>query len=97
MATSSVHRDPRIIITPDAFAVSEDLLGMPLAPPPPRKRGLPRLIDLAATMKALPRDERVAVAARIDHIAGTGLPAAMKREVEDAGAVRLPGGNQILL
>ncbi|HIF20873.1 MAG TPA: hypothetical protein EYQ27_02960, partial [Gemmatimonadetes bacterium] len=33
MAIGSTHRDPRSIITPDAFDVSEDLLGTPLAPP----------------------------------------------------------------
>jgi hypothetical protein len=33
MAIGSTHRDPRSIIIPDAFDVSEDLLGTPLAPP----------------------------------------------------------------
>ena len=45
MATSSAHRDPRSIITPDAFDVSEDLLGMPLAPP--SRRFVALMIDLA--------------------------------------------------
>jgi uncharacterized RDD family membrane protein YckC len=38
-------RDPRTIITPDAFEVSDDLLGMPLAPP--SKRLVAIVIDLA--------------------------------------------------
>jgi hypothetical protein len=33
MAIGSTHRDPHSIITPDAFDVSEDLLGTPLEPP----------------------------------------------------------------
>ncbi|MGD8319124.1 MAG: RDD family protein [Gemmatimonadota bacterium] len=38
-------RDPRTIITPDAFELSEELLGLPLAPP--MKRFWAILIDLA--------------------------------------------------
>ncbi len=37
------HRDPRSIITPDAFEVSADLIGMPLASP--SRRALALLID----------------------------------------------------
>jgi hypothetical protein len=44
MTTSSTHRDPRNIITPDAFKVSEELLGTPLAAP--RRRLFALLIDL---------------------------------------------------
>lgn len=44
MAASSTHRDPRTIITPDAFEVSPDLLGMPLAPPSRRLVAL--IVDL---------------------------------------------------
>jgi len=43
MASSSVHRDPRTIITPDAFEVSDDLIGTPLALP--RRRAAALLID----------------------------------------------------
>jgi len=42
MATST-HADPRSIITPDAFEVSEELIGMPLASP--RRRAVALLID----------------------------------------------------
>jgi RDD family protein len=42
MATPT-HRDPRTIVTPDAFEVSSELLGMPLALP--RRRGAALLID----------------------------------------------------
>ncbi|MGB1779825.1 MAG: hypothetical protein ACPHQP_09745, partial [Longimicrobiales bacterium] len=42
MATST-HHDPRSIITPDAFEVSEDLIGMPLASP--RRRAAALMID----------------------------------------------------
>lgn len=42
-AHSSVHRDPRTIITPDAFEVSGSLIGMPLAAP--RRRAAALLID----------------------------------------------------
>ena len=45
MAIGSTHRDPRSIITPDAFDVSEDLLGTPLAPPIRRLLACP--IDFA--------------------------------------------------
>jgi uncharacterized RDD family membrane protein YckC len=45
MASSSTHRDPRSIITPDAFEVASGLLGTPLAAP--RRRLLAMLIDLA--------------------------------------------------
>ncbi len=45
MATPSTHRDPRSIVTPDAFEVSETLLGLPLASPPRRLAAL--VIDLA--------------------------------------------------
>lgn len=41
--TSATHRDPRSIITPDAFEVSADLIGMPLAAP--RRRAAALLID----------------------------------------------------
>lgn len=44
MTTGSTHRDPRNIITPDAFEVAEELLGTPLALP--RKRLFALLIDL---------------------------------------------------
>lgn len=44
MITGSAHRDPRDIITPDAFEVSEELLGTPLATPSRRLTAL--LIDL---------------------------------------------------
>jgi hypothetical protein len=44
MHTSSTQRDPRSIVTPDAFHVSEALLGKPLAPPKRRLAAL--LIDL---------------------------------------------------
>ncbi|RKZ99281.1 MAG: hypothetical protein DRQ47_11315 [Gammaproteobacteria bacterium] len=42
--TEKKARDPRHIITPDAFAVADDLLGLPLATP--KKRGLAMLLDL---------------------------------------------------
>jgi len=45
MAVRTGTRDPRTIITPDAFEVSPDLLGMPLATP--RKRLVALAIDLA--------------------------------------------------
>lgn len=45
MASSSTHRDPRSIITPDAFEVDGELLGIPLAAP--RRRLVAMLIDLA--------------------------------------------------
>lgn len=45
MAASSIQRDPRSVITPDAFDVSDDLLGMPLASPVRRLFAI--LIDLA--------------------------------------------------
>ena len=45
MSTGSTHRDPRSIITPDAFDVSEELLGSPLATPLRRLLAWP--IDLA--------------------------------------------------
>jgi uncharacterized RDD family membrane protein YckC len=45
MATSSTQRDPRGIVTPDAFDVSAELLGMPLASP--GRRFVALLIDLA--------------------------------------------------
>ncbi len=45
MPTRPRLRDPRSIITPDAFEVSPDLLGTPLAPP--GKRLVAILIDLA--------------------------------------------------
>ncbi len=41
--TSATHRDPRSIITPDAFEVQADLIGMPLAAP--RRRAAALLID----------------------------------------------------
>lgn len=44
MAVRTGTRDPRTIITPDAFAVSPDLLGVPLAPP--RRRLIAIVIDL---------------------------------------------------
>ena len=44
MTTRSTHRDPRDIITPDAFEVSEELLGTPLAAP--SRRLIALLIDL---------------------------------------------------
>jgi len=44
MATVSSHRDPRSIITPDAFEISGDLLGMRLASP--GRRLLALIIDL---------------------------------------------------
>ena len=47
MATSSTQRDPRSIVTPDAFQVSTALLGRPLATPRRRMAGL--LIDLVVT------------------------------------------------
>ncbi len=37
-------RDPRSIVTPDAFDVSEEMLGLPLAPP--GRRALAMLVDL---------------------------------------------------
>ena len=45
MAVRTETRDPRTIITPDAFEVAPELLGMPLAPP--RKRFVAMAIDLA--------------------------------------------------
>jgi RDD family len=33
MTSTSTHRDPRSVVTPDAFEVSRDLLGLQLAPP----------------------------------------------------------------
>lgn len=45
MAVRTGTRDPRTIITPDAFEVAPELLGMPLAPP--RKRFVAMAIDLA--------------------------------------------------
>jgi len=45
MATASTHHDPRDVVTPDAFEVSDALLGMPLASPGRRLAAL--LIDLA--------------------------------------------------
>ena len=44
MAAESTPRDPRSIITPEAFHVSPDLLGTPLAPPGKRLAAI--LIDL---------------------------------------------------
>jgi len=44
MTTRSTHRDPRNIITPDAFEVAEELLGTPLAAPSRRLFAL--LIEL---------------------------------------------------
>jgi len=38
--TTSTHRDPRSIITPDAFEVSPELVGMPLASPTRRAAAL---------------------------------------------------------
>jgi len=45
MAVRTGTRDPRTIITPDAFEVAPELLGMPLAQP--RKRFIAMAIDLA--------------------------------------------------
>jgi hypothetical protein len=45
MAAPNAQRDPRSIITPDAFDVSADLLGMPLAAP--GRRLIAMAIDLA--------------------------------------------------
>jgi uncharacterized RDD family membrane protein YckC len=45
MPLYATTRDPRSIITPDAYEVSPDLLGMPLAPP--ARRLVAILIDLA--------------------------------------------------
>ncbi len=45
MPPRALTRDPRTIITPDAFEVSPDLLGLPLAPPSKRLAAI--LIDLA--------------------------------------------------
>ncbi len=45
MAVRTGTRDPRTIITPDAFEVAPELLGMPLAQP--RKRFVAMAIDLA--------------------------------------------------
>jgi len=45
MTNQAPTSDPRSIITPDAFEVSADLLGLPLATP--TRRGLAILIDLA--------------------------------------------------
>lgn len=42
MATAT-HRDPRSIITPDAFEIADDLIGMPLASP--RRRALALVVD----------------------------------------------------
>lgn len=47
MATSSTQRDPRSIVTPDAFEVSAALLGQPLASP--RLRMIALVIDLIVT------------------------------------------------
>lgn len=47
MPTASTQRDPRSIVTPDAFHVSEALLGKPLAPPGRRLVAL--FIDLIVT------------------------------------------------
>ena len=44
MAASGSHRDPRSFVTPDAFEVSGDLLGTPLATP--GKRLVALLVDL---------------------------------------------------
>lgn len=44
MVTTSTPRDPRGIVTPDAFEVSSELLGMPLAAP--RRRLLAWCVDL---------------------------------------------------
>ena len=43
-ATGGSGNDPRSIVTPDAFAVSDDLLGMPLASPGRRLSAI--LLDL---------------------------------------------------
>ena len=43
-AKTSKTKDPRHIITPDAFKVDEALLGLPLASP--KRRGLAMIIDL---------------------------------------------------
>ena len=37
-------RDPRSIVTPDAFDVSEEMLGLPLAPP--GRRAAAMMVDL---------------------------------------------------
>jgi hypothetical protein len=44
MTSTSTHRDPRSVVTPDAFEVSADLLGLQLAPP--SKRLIAIVIDL---------------------------------------------------
>jgi len=44
MATTSAPRDPRSVVTPDAFELSSELLGMRLAPP--GRRLLAILVDL---------------------------------------------------
>ena len=44
MPTSSTSRDPRSLVTPDAFQVAPDLLGLPLATP--RRRLAAVLLDL---------------------------------------------------
>jgi len=44
MTTASTHRDPRSVVTPDAFEVSPELLGLRLAPP--GKRLVAILVDL---------------------------------------------------
>lgn len=44
MTSTSTHRDPRSVVTPDAFEVSKDLLGLQLAPP--SKRLVAIVIDL---------------------------------------------------
>ena len=50
-----------------------------------------------AALRTLPRDERTAVARRIDFLAESGLPPGRRGELEESGVCALPVGTQILM
>lgn len=52
---------------------------------------------VVVALGALPREERTRVADRIDHLALSGLPPALRSELEETGTVALPAGGQILI
>ena len=52
---------------------------------------------VVAALRALPREERIRVADRIDHLATNGFPPTLRGELDETGPVALPAGDQILL
>jgi putative ABC transport system permease protein len=50
-----------------------------------------------AALRALPREDRVRVAPRIDQLVDSGLPPALRGEADEAGVVPLVAGDQVLL